>query len=142
MSNFRGHHEHTIDEKTRVFIPAKLREEFGGEAVICRPLNGKKCVYIFTNESWNTFVENSKMLYEGEDRLDFQTYINSTMNEVPVDKQGRVTIGQTLMDYAGLERDVTLVGAGSHLQVWDRDTLEDAVNVGINKFDASKLSYE
>ncbi len=141
MSNFGGHYDITIHDGTRVFIPAKLRDEFNGKAVVCRPLNKMRCIFIYTKESWNDFVKRSEQLYTGEALVYFKTYINSTMNELPVDKQGRLNIGQEFAEYADLTHDITLVGAGTHLQLWDKDILAQSLASESTSFDPSLLSY-
>jgi MraZ protein len=116
-----GEHEHTIDDKNRLTLPARLRQSFADGVVVTRGI--EPCLAVYTRESWEDFVSSR---LAGLDRFsrearDMKRYLFSATVESELDKQGRVTLPAALMAKAGLGRDVIVAGAGDCLEVWDRD---------------------
>jgi MraZ protein len=116
-----GEHEHTIDDKNRLTLPARLRQSFADGVVVTRGI--EPCLAVYTREGWEDFVSSR---LAGLDRFsrearDMKRYLFSATVESELDKQGRVTLPTALMAKAGLDRDVIVAGAGDCLEVWDRD---------------------
>jgi MraZ protein len=116
-----GEHEHTIDDKNRLTLPARLRQSFADGVVVTRGI--EPCLAVYTREGWEDFVSSR---LAGLDRFsrearDMKRYLFSATVESELDKQGRVTLPAALMAKAGLGRDVIVAGAGDCLEVWDRD---------------------
>lgn len=120
MSMLTGTYEHSLDPKGRLIIPSKLREELGENYIITR--NVDKCLAIYPEAEWKRFKEKldtlPKISSEAARRLRRFYFGNSMTMES--DKQGRVLIPQPLREYAGLDRDVVLVGVDDHLEIWDQ----------------------
>ncbi len=115
-----GEHEHTLDDKNRLTLPAKFRAAFAGGVVVTRGMDG--CLYAYRRADWDALVENR---LAGLDPLSqegrrMQRFFFSGASEVELDKQGRVMIPAALLDHAGLGREVVVAGVRDHLEIWDR----------------------
>jgi MraZ protein len=115
-----GEHEHTIDDKNRLTLPAKFRSAFERGLVLSRGI--ERCLYAYPRDQWATAVESrlselDQLSREG--RL-MQRYFFSGAAEGELDKQGRVMVPSSLSDYAGLGKEVVVAGIRDHLEIWDR----------------------
>ena len=121
---FMGEYNHTIDTKGRLIIPSKFREALGGEFVITKGLDG--CLFVYDNQEWNAFEEKLKALpLNKKDNRQFVRFFLAGAAEVEVDKQGRILLPAHLREFAGLEKDVVLVGVGSRVEIWSKDKWEN-----------------
>lgn len=115
-----GEYSHTIDAKGRIIIPAKFREELGEGFVVSRGFDG--CLYAYDAESWEKIKQQLNALPQfKKDARDIVRFFLSGAVEEEVDKQGRILIPAKLREYAGLKKEVTLVGIGSKVEIWDSD---------------------
>ena len=115
---FYGEYRHTIDATGRVFIPAKLREKLGAEFMLARGF--EKCICIYPNDEWERFTEKLSTLPMARD-MKLIRYFNSGASDTTADAQGRVTVPQSLRDFAELGKDVVIVGNRTHLEVWSAE---------------------
>lgn len=127
-----GEYNHTIDPKSRLFIPAKLRDILGNEIVIAK--NVDRCISVYPRSSWECFEEKLAQLPEIQSR-DIKRFLYSSANDVQPDSQGRILLPQKLRDYAGIDKNVTIIGAGDHVEIWD----DNAWNEKINGSDNDKI---
>jgi transcriptional regulator MraZ len=117
-----GTHEHTIDDKNRLTLPAKLRQAFADGVVITRGLEG--CLYAYRREDWDRLVESR---FAPLDSLSAETrrierFFFAGAAEAELDKQGRVMLPAHLLEHAGLKREVVVAGVRDRLEIWDRDS--------------------
>jgi MraZ protein len=116
---FYGTHEHTIDEKHRLTLPAKFRDRLGGAVVLLRGI--EKTIDVYPRDTWEASVERltdlDPLTREGRD---MSRFVYSGVAAAEVDKQGRVLVPQDLARHAGLEKDVAVVGLRDHIEIWDR----------------------
>lgn len=119
MYMFMGEYNHTIDEKGRIIIPAKLRTELGENFVITRGLDN--CLAIYTSDGWKNIIEQYKQLPNIGETRSFLRFIISGATTLEFDKQGRINIPSTLIDFAGLTKDCSIIGVGEHLEIWNKD---------------------
>ena len=115
---FLGEHEHTIDAKGRMAVPARFRAQMDRGAVISKGMGA--CLSVYTVDRWE---EKSAELISGKtsDELrDFERRIYPSASEVELDGQGRMIIPAKLRAYAGLESEVTVAGVRDHFEIWDR----------------------
>lgn len=123
---FRGHFEHTIDEKGRLSIPVRFREALAGLQDECLVLTkfrlgSQRCLDVYSLSAWRSFEKDMKRRGRFEPRLaQFRRAYVSGAHESPLDAQGRVLIPPALRRYAGLARDVTCTGEIDFFRVWDR----------------------
>ncbi len=115
---FLGTHTPRLDEKGRLFLPARYRDEVAGGVVITK--GQEHCLYVFTAEEFARRAEQlqSAPLSARAARDYARQFFGSAYDERP-DRQGRVTLPPGLRAYAGLERDCVVVGAGARLEIWD-----------------------
>ena len=115
---FLGTHTPRLDEKGRLFLPAKYREELAGGLVITK--GQERCLYVFPRAEFERLTESLRTApVTAKAVRDYsRVFFASASDEVP-DKQGRVTIPQGLRDYAALQRDCVVIGANTRLEIWD-----------------------
>ncbi|GAA1376496.1 MAG TPA: division/cell wall cluster transcriptional repressor MraZ [Candidatus Luteococcus avicola] len=115
---FLGTHLPKLDEKGRFFLPAKFRDELAAGLVITRAQD--RCLAIYPSA---TFVEMTKQVMDAPATVkqvrDFQRMLAAGASDEVPDKQGRVTIPPLLRRYAGLEKEIVVVGAINRVEVWD-----------------------
>ena len=118
---FLGTHAPKLDEKGRVILPAKFRDELSSGLVITR--GQERCLYVFTEREFENVHEKIRQApVSNKQARDFlRVFLSGASQERP-DTQHRITIPSTLRDYAGLGRDLTIIGAGSRAEIWDTDT--------------------
>ena len=115
---FLGTHAPKLDEKGRLFLPAKYREELAGGVVITK--GQERCLYVFPLPEFSRITEALRTApVTAKSVRDYsRVFFASASDETP-DKQGRVTIPGPLREYAGLERDCVVIGANTRLEIWD-----------------------
>lgn len=115
---FLGTHTPRLDEKGRLFLPAKFRDKLAGGLVMTR--GQERCLYVFPMDEFATitqkFQEAPTSSKAARDYM--RVFLSGASDEIP-DKQGRVTVPAALRQYAGLDRECTVIGAGSRVEVWD-----------------------
>lgn len=116
---FIGEYYHSLDEKGRVNFPAKLREELGDQFVITKGLDG--CLSAYSMGKWEVISEKVAGLPQAKAR-DLKRFMFSAATIVNPDKQGRVLISPTLRMFAKINKDIAVIGASDHVELWDRET--------------------
>lgn len=126
---FIGEYRHSIDEKGRLIVPAKLREQLGREFIATKGLD--KCLYLYPMDEWKN-VENQlrqKVMTDPDSRRIVRFFLAGAV-PCELDKQGRVLIPNQLREFAGIEKDVVLAGMLSRLELWDESAWAEANTVG------------
>lgn len=118
---FLGEFSHATDAKGRVFIPAKFREELGETFVITRGLDACLCVYPLSE--WEKYAAKIEQFPTVQARK-IRRFIYSAASDTQLDSQGRALIPQTLREYAGIEKDVVVLGLGSYIEIWSQQAWE------------------
>jgi len=111
-------YEHKIDAKGRLFIPSTIREEIG--EIFYVTISDENCLNVFSGESWSRFLEKNKERSIKEQRKFRMLFSNAAKCEL--DSQGRFPLPHRLRDRVGLKKDVTIVGLGTFLQLWEPET--------------------
>ncbi len=116
-----GEHEHTIDDKNRLTLPARFREALGGGVVVTRGLD--ECLNVYARDEWTQMVDQRLAELDplSREAREMERYFYSAAVEADVDKQGRVMIPAALTSYAKLARDVVVAGVRNRLEIWDRE---------------------
>lgn len=110
----------TIDDNGRLIVPSRFREDLGDEIVISVGLN-ENCLFLFSITEWKKFDEKVRTLpVSKKDAQAFVRWFLSSASHVQLDQQGRLLIPQALREWAGMERDVVIVGVASRLEIWDK----------------------
>ena len=124
---FIGEFHHTIDEKGRIIIPVKFREELGYSFVITRGL--ENCLFVYSNTSWEKICNKLNSLpFTKKDARVFNRFFMSGATSVELDKQGRANIAAPLIDYASLEKECVIIGTGDRLEIWSQTAWDDFFN--------------
>ena len=115
-----GEHEHTLDEKNRLTLPARFRSRFAEGLVLTRGIEG--CLTVYTPAEFSQKVESrlAKLDPFSRESRAMERFYYSNAVEAVHDKQGRIMVPQSLIQKAGLTREVLVVGVSSRLEVWDR----------------------
>ena len=130
-----GEFNHSIDEKGRLIIPAKLRDDLGENFVICNGLEG--CLFVYSQEEWSKFVAELETLPRmSKDARIYKRYFFGSASEGTFDKQGRVLVPTPLRKSANLEKDVVLVGVQDHVEIWAKALWEEQSMVSEEELDA------
>lgn len=117
---FIGEYHHTIDDKGRIIIPAKFRDELGSNFVVTRGI--ESCLFVYPNKNWDQICEKLNSLpFTRKDARIFNRFFMSGATNVELDKQGRINISAPLISYANLIKDCVVIGTGDRLEIWSQD---------------------
>jgi MraZ protein len=120
FSLLTGEFNHSIDAKGRLIIPSKFRDILGEDFVITKGLDG--CLFLYPNNEWKIFEEKLRTLplTNKNARTFTRFFLGSAVDGGGLDKQGRVLISSALRTFAGLEKEVVLVGVLDRVEIWDK----------------------
>ena len=110
-----GEYNHTIDAKGRLIVPAKFREVLGDEFVVTKGLDN--CLFVYPNDEEKL----QTLPLTNKNARQFTRFFLAGAASVEVDKQGRILLPSVLREFAGLEKDVVLVGVASRIEIWSKD---------------------
>lgn len=118
---FLGTHTPRLDDKGRLFLPAKFREELSEGLVITR--GQERCLFVFAANQFRSFTASldtgSTDAVTNKSNRDFMRMLAAGASAEVADRQGRVTLPPLLRAYAGLERDCVVIGAFTRVEIWD-----------------------
>jgi MraZ protein len=134
---FLGEHQHSVDAKGRVILPARFRDQLEGGAVMAMSLDG--CLAVYPNDYFAGLAERMTESRQrgGNERLAARTFFAGAVEIVP-DKQGRVAIPPNLREYGALERDVIVAGAFTHIELWDAARFREKDRAGTALIEAGE----
>jgi MraZ protein len=121
---FLGTHTPRLDDKGRLILPAKFRDELAGGVVVTK--GQERCLYVFSTPEFQRIADQLReqpMTHKAA-RAYSRVFFASAHDEVP-DKQGRVMIPGHLREYAGLNRELVVIGASTRVEIWDKQSWED-----------------
>lgn len=122
-----GEFHHNIDDKGRLIIPSKLRNELGERIIVTRGLD--KCLFVYSLTEWDKIVKRLKTLpFTNKDARNFTRFFLSGATECEFDRQGRINITSPLVSYAGLTKECVVIGANDRLEIWSNNSWEDFLN--------------
>lgn len=127
-----GEFNHTIDNKNRLIIPSKFRQELEG-SVITRGLD--KCLAIYPKNEWDNIVNKLKSLpFTKSSARNVSRFIFSGADTISFDKMGRITIPNSLSSYANLSKDCIIIGVNDRLEIWDKNVYDEFISNNIDDF--------
>jgi MraZ protein len=130
---FMGEYQHTIDDKGRMIIPSKFRDELGTRFVVTRGLDN--CLFVYPESEWKIIEQKLKSLpFTRSDARAFTRFFFSGAIECELDKQGRVNIPANLRTYSELIKDCVVIGVSNRVEIWSKEVWE-------NYFDSSAESF-
>ncbi len=115
-----GTHTPKLDDKGRLFLPAKFRDELSDGVVITR--GQERCLYVFPAKEFSAIMEKLRQAPASvKDARDYMRVMLSGASDETVDKQGRVSLPALLRQYAGLSKELVIIGVGSRAEIWDAE---------------------
>lgn len=118
---FFGEYSHNIDDKGRMSIPSRFRDGLGEQFFVTKGLD--QCLFVFPVDEWNNFVEKLNTLpLTKSDARKFMRFFYSGALETSLDKQGRINIPAKLREFGDMTKEVTVIGVGSRIEIWDKET--------------------
>jgi len=129
-----GEYRHNIDEKGRLIIPAKFRDEIGSSFVVTKGLDG--CLFAYSLVEWEHIVNKLKTLpFTKKDARIFTRFFLAGATVCDFDKQGRVNLVNSLTLYAGIKKECVIIGVNDRLEIWSLDRYENLINDNFEKLD-------
>jgi MraZ protein len=118
---FLGEYAHSLDEKGRVVMPSKFRPELATGCVVTK--GQERCLYVFPQDRWDDEAAAVLKLPRTDRRArNFSRSFFASASDQTLDRAGRCVIPEPLRTYAGLTKDVTVVGVADRIEIWDTDT--------------------
>ncbi len=115
-----GEYNHNIDEKGRVSVPAKFRDDLGNTFIVTKGLDN--CLFAYSKEEWMKFEEKLKTLpMTNTNARNFVRFFFAGATECEIDKQGRINIPQNLREYANFSKELCIIGVSTRVEIWDRE---------------------
>ncbi|HKM39760.1 MAG TPA: division/cell wall cluster transcriptional repressor MraZ [bacterium] len=121
---FMGEYQHALDNKGRLFIPVKLRDDLGERFIITRGLD--QCLFVYPFAEWSNLEQKLKdlPLSKSETRA-FVRFFFAGATDCELDKQGRVLIPSYLRTYADIERETVILGVSNRVEIWNQAVWDD-----------------
>lgn len=114
---FIGQYHHSLDDKSRVIVPAKYREQLTHPFILTKGLDG--CLFIYSEKEWTSFQDKLKALpLTNTNARKFVRFFLAGAVECQTDKQGRILIPSHLKEYSKIEKDIVFIGMGNRIEVW------------------------
>ena len=122
---FMGEYNYTIDDKGRITIPSKFRDELGTDFIVTRGLD--KCLFVYPKKEWDNVISKYKELPNTKDARAFMRFFLSGATLTDYDKQGRINISGPLKMYANLTKDCVIIGVNERIEIWDKESWENFI---------------
>ena len=126
-------HTPKLDDKGRIILPAKFRDELSAGVVVTR--GQERCLYVFSKSEFESVHEKIRQapVTSEEARKYLRLFLSGAADDTP-DKQGRVLVPQLLRDYAGLTKELVIIGVGSRAEIWDAGSWQEFLSSNEEKF--------
>lgn len=119
-----GKYQNSIDDKGRMIVPAKYRDELGKKCILTVSID--KCLNIYPMQQWESFMEKlSKLPTSDPNARAFVRHFYANAVECEIDKQGRISITPELRHYAELEKELITVGLLDKIEIWSKNAWEE-----------------
>lgn len=129
-----GEYHHNIDEKGRLIIPSKFREDIGNSFVVTKGLDG--CLFVYSLVEWEKIVAKLKKLpFTKKDARTFMRFFLASATVCEFDKQGRINLVNSLIEYAGLKKECLIIGVNDRLEIWSLDKYNNLMNENLEQLD-------
>lgn len=118
---FIGEYNHNLDEKNRLMIPSKFREQLDCSFILTRGLDG--CLIIYSIDKWNNITSKLNTLpFTKKDARNFLRFIASNAVDLQFDRQGRIIIPNNLKIHAGLSKECVIIGTIDKIEIWSKES--------------------
>lgn len=120
---FMGQFQHALDPKGRLIIPARFRELLGDTFILTKGLD--RCLFVYPKDEWAVLEHKLKSLpFTQKDARAFIRFFFSGAVEIEMDKQGRILVPPQLREYAGIDRDIIIIGVSNRAEIWSLEEWE------------------
>lgn len=131
---FLGEYQHSLDNKGRITIPAKFREQLGDKFVVTKGLENS--IFLYSLPEWQVIEDKLRTLpFTRADVRSFARFFFSGASELDIDKQGRTVLPGNLREYAAIDKDVVIIGVGARAEIWAAEKWEKYI-------ESAETSYE
>lgn len=130
---FMGEYHHNIDEKGRIVVPGKFREN-NSKLIVTRGL--EKCLYLYTESEWQKMVDKlNKLPFTKKDARTFMRSFFAGATACEFDRNGRINITSPLVSYAGLTKECVVIGVNDRIEIWDEALYNEFLDDNASKLD-------
>ena len=127
INMFMGEYHHSIDDKGRLIIPAKFREELGEKFIVTRGIDN--CLFVYSESSWIKIVNKLESLpFTKKDARAFVRFFLSGATGAEFDNQGRINLTSPLISYANIDKECIIIGTGDRLEIWSEKSWNEFFN--------------
>ena len=131
-----GEYHHNIDTKNRLIIPSKFREEIGDRLIVTRGLDG--CLFVYSLDKWSDMARKLDTLsFTKKDARNFTRFFLSGATMCEVDGQGRIVIPPSLISYANISKECTIIGVNDRLEIWATSKFEFIMSDNLEEIEKS-----
>lgn len=117
---FMGEYHHSLDDKKRLIIPSKFRDDLGESFIITRGI--ENCLFVYPKDNWEKIVNKLESLpFTKKDARTFTRFFLSGATVAEFDKQGRINITSPLISYANIIKECVIIGTGDRLEIWSNE---------------------
>lgn len=129
-----GEYRHNIDEKGRLIIPSRFREDIGNSFIVTKGLDG--CLFVYSLIEWEKIVAKLKRLpFTKKDARTFMRFFLASATICEFDKQGRINLVNSLIEYADLKKECVIIGVNDRLEIWSLDKYNNLMNENLEQLD-------
>ena len=131
-----GEYHHNIDTKNRLIIPSKFREEIDDRLIVTRGLDG--CLFVYSLDKWSDMARRLDTLsFTKRDARNFTRFFLSGATMCEVDGQGRIVIPPSLISYADISKECTIIGVNDRLEIWATSKFEFIMSDNLEEIEKS-----
>lgn len=122
--SMKGQFNHNIDAKGRLIVPSKLRDQLGGSFVVTKGLDD--CLYAYPEDEWEKFSDKLNSLpIANKNARQFKRFFQAGATDCEIDSQGRILLPQILREFAGINKEVVIIGNGEKAEIWSKERWDD-----------------
>ena len=130
---FMGEYHHNIDDKGRLIIPSKFRDDLGDKFIVTRGL--EECLFVYSKDEWNKIITKlNELPFTSKAARTFMRMFLSGATECELDKNGRINISIPLTNYASLEKECVIIGVNDRLEIWSESKFNNFFDDNIENF--------
>lgn len=131
---FIGEYSHNLDQKGRLIIPSRFRDELHASFMLSRGLDG--CLTIYSLDQWyKIFEEIEKLPFTNKDKRNYVRVLTSNASECTLDNQGRILVPSNLANSVGIKKECIVVGANDHVEIWDKEAWDSYYDEASKNFE-------
>ena len=139
---FLGEYQRSLDNKGRIFIPPKFRENLSKSIAVISKGYDEKCLFLYSIENWHELVKRITILPVTKTNQEFSRWFFKSAQEEVIDGQGRIKIEKSLIEFSGLSKDIILVGVSTRAEIWSLKAWETYSKSSDEKFSGNEKTFE